>query len=155
MKDFSVKFQGYLKHERQLGGGLQRPQLRWIQAHLAKGGAAWLSVGWYTYDPATKTYERVGGHWVTAVGFGVDENGEPDPAMLIVHDPSPAAGKGPTREYVRLSVLTQGMVKGAQEHVDLQARGLYRLGGGMHVHAEADCALLDGVVGLAVRDWGE
>jgi hypothetical protein len=155
VKDFTVRFQGYLKHERALGGGMQRPRLRWIQAHLASGGAAWLSVGWYTYDAETKTYDRTGGHWVTAVGFGVDANGDPDPAMLIVHDPAIAAGKGRSREYVRVTMLEEGTVKGALEHQELRARGLYRLGGGMHIDRKADCALLDGVVGLAVRDWGD
>lgn len=52
--------------------------LRWLHAGLTERGALWLNLGWYR-ESLPGVYERLGGHWVTAVGY-VD--GE-----LVVHDP--------------------------------------------------------------------
>lgn len=154
VEDFAVRFQGYLPHERRYGPPLQRPQLPWIRHHLATGGAAWLCVGWYTYDGETKEYTRNGSHWVTVAGYGMDEDGKEDPDILIVHDPAPSTGRRPQREYVRLVRLTEGTIVGAREDQKLRAAGIYRLAGGMHLHPDAEVALLDGVAGLLLRDRG-
>lgn len=151
VEDFTVRFQGYLPHERRYGPPLRRPELRWIQSHLAKGGAAWLCVGWYTYDGEKKEYTRTGSHWVTVAGYGADAHGEEDPEMLIIHDPSSTTGRRWQQEYVKLIRLTEGTLIGVREHQKLRAPGIYRLADGMHIHPEADVALLDGVVGLNFR----
>lgn len=151
VKDFKVRFQGCRIYERQFGPGPRRPGLGWIKAHLASGGAAWLLLGWYEYDPLTKEYKRIGAHWVTAVGFGVDEDGVADGEVLTVHDPAGPAGSKPQREYVRMRRLEEGTVVGAMKNQVFPARGSYRMEGGMHVHSDADCALLDGVVGLWIK----
>jgi len=66
---------------RQVGQGervADSATLSWLYAGLTGRSALWVNLGWYRrYLPGV--YERVGGHWVTAVGY-VD--GE-----LLVHDP--------------------------------------------------------------------
>lgn len=146
--EFSLRFQGFRRHEREFGPGLRRPQLKWIQSYLAAGGAVWLMVGWYTFDSETMEFERIGGHWVTAVGFGEDAFGRPDPDILIIHDPAPVAGPRPAREFVKMTPLTEGTLVLEVEHRVFPAKGIYQLEGGMHVKSSADHALLDGVVGL-------
>lgn len=47
---------------------------------------AWLNIGWYKFNPKTKTYTKTGGHWVTVVGYGYDQKGY-NANSLIIHDP--------------------------------------------------------------------
>ncbi|NNC89991.1 MAG: hypothetical protein HKN82_16155 [Akkermansiaceae bacterium] len=150
VRDYYLKFQGYREHERALSAGTHPPRLRWIQAALARNGSVWLSVGWYKIDPAKDEYRRITGHWVTAVGYGAGRDGEAQPDVLAIHDPGPAAGTGPSRQFIRLTPLASGTLLGASRGNACKANGIYRLGGDMYVKRGADCALLDGAAVLII-----
>lgn len=118
----------------------ERPTVAFMQTFLNKKGAAWLNVGWYEFNPFKNEYKRVGGHWVTLVGH---ENGQ-----LVIHDPAPRAGKAFSNEFVTYSIIKAGKLVGSNKGLPQLAKGLYKLGKGMHIPKKADMAIIDGVIGL-------
>ena len=145
--DFSLAYQGWRSAPKEHFEGIREPRLEWIRSHIGPAKSAWINLGWYRHDKAADAYERIGGHWVTAVGYGVNEDGTPNPGVIVIHDPSPRTGKEPN-DYVLLTKLQSGTLIGDSSRLPRPAKGLYRMGGGMHIKSTADVAILDGVVGL-------
>ena len=150
LREYSLRFQGYREHERRYSAGSHAPRIAWIQSALARGGCVWLLVGWYDHDAGENEYHRVGGHWVTAIGYGVGRDGTRDARIIVIHDPSAAAGRYPAREFVRLARLADGTLVGARSGHTCPARGIFRMEGEMHVKRGVDLALLDGAVALVL-----
>ncbi|MHC4743082.1 MAG: hypothetical protein ACYS8Z_14290 [Planctomycetota bacterium] len=145
-----LKFQGWRTHPERFSAGEGVPQLDWLKKGLKGDSAVLLNAGWYKFDPRKDEYTRIGGHWVTLVGYGVDEKGHEDPNILIVHDPSPRCGKSP-HEYVRMELITAGRLTGNRAGLPRSAKGYYKMTGGMHVKSTADCAILDGAVVMKMK----
>lgn len=120
----------------------------WIKRGLSGRGAVWLHVGWYDHDASDDEYRRLYGHWVTLVGHGVREDGTPDASVLILHDPSPRAGVEPSNEFVLVEPIASGRLRGRNRGLPRAAKGYLKMTGGMHVRADADVGILDGVVVL-------
>jgi hypothetical protein len=104
--------------------------------------AVWLNVGWYTWDEESGDYLRIGGHWVTVVGYDGDD--------LLIHDPSPAAGSGFRTQRISLEELSEGQLTGPQTNLPRSAEGYYEVGGEMAVSAGKTC-ILDGAVFLRLE----
>ncbi|MBN2138546.1 MAG: hypothetical protein JW720_12130 [Sedimentisphaerales bacterium] len=146
-----LKFQGWRKHPGRFSSGVAVPELDWIKRGIVGDSGVWLNVGWYKYDSSSGEYARVGGHWVTLVGYGVDEKGRGNSDILIVHDPAPRCGKEP-HEYVRMELIGDGRLTGKYSGLPRPAKGYYKMAGGMHVKKTADFAILDGVVVLRMPE---
>ncbi len=134
----SLEYQGWKKHPLQYSTGTRVPDIRWITDGISKDSAVWLNVGWYKYDRHNNIYRRVGGHWVTLVGY--------DSSILIIHDPAPRAGQLFANEYVHTSTIGSGALAGEISGLPRPASGYLRLGKGMHVKKVADVAIVDGAV---------
>ena len=146
-----LKFQGWREHSGRFTLGKAIPELEWIKSGINGNSAVWLNVGWYKYNSSSDEYARTGGHWVTLVGYGVDEKGKRDPAVLIIHDPAPRCGKD-QHEYVRMKLIGSGRLTGKNSGLPRQARGFYEMAGGMHVKNTADLGILDGAVVLKMGE---
>lgn len=144
-------YQGWRKHPRQFSSGAAVPELRWIKGGLKGDSAVWFNIGWYKYTSSSDEYVRIGGHWVTLAGYGVDQKGNEDPAIVIIHDPAPRAGKRPSHEYVRVKLIKSGLLTGQSYGLPCKAQGRYILADGMHVKRTADFAILDGAVVLKMH----
>lgn len=119
------------------------PDLETIKAAVAdESSAVWLNVGWYTYDEDSGDYERIGGHWVTVVGYEHDD--------LLIHDPAPSAGSGFRTQKITLEELTDGRLTGNQRGLPRSAEGYYEVGGEMAVGSGKTC-ILDGAVVLTLE----
>lgn len=118
--------------------------LPWLKARLAAGASIWLQIGWYHDED--QDFRKTGGHWVTLVGYGVDEAGELDEACLVLHDPSPRAGLEFANEFARAERLESGRILGWG--LPQPAQGFYRLSDGMHLPEDADTAIIEGTVVL-------
>jgi hypothetical protein len=149
--DFEMSYQGWRLHPRHFSAGQRKPQLAWIKEGLQREGVVWLNLGWYRHDPATDRWTRLGGHWVTVVGYGVDQRGDPAPDVLWLHDPAPRAGLSPATERVRFEALPGGWLVGRKAGLPLPAAGYYVTGQGMHVRHGATAAILDGAVRLRLH----
>jgi hypothetical protein len=142
-----LEYQGWRTRPASVETGQDWPQLDWIQTGIQGLGAVWLNIGWYTYDPLTDAYYRVGGHWVTLVGHGHDGENE-NPAYLIVHDPAPRDGLEFNNCHVRVELIQSGWLTGTKTGLPREAAGYYKLGGELKLNTRADCGILDGVVVL-------
>jgi len=145
----SLKYQGWRGHPKRFSTGVRTPQLEWIRAGIQGGGAAWINAGWYRRTRYHDAYRRRGGHWLTVVGVGTNEQGQDDPAVLIVHDPAPYAGTGFANEFIRIKLIESGWLLDGK--LSLPAGGYYQLTGGMHVKREGELAIMDAAVVLRVE----
>src|SRR5262249_54453269 len=124
------------------------PDVNWIKAGLCEPtGVAWLNVGWYRYHRERNEYVRFGGHWLTLVGYGVDERGRPDPRCLIVHDPSPRSGKGTVHDVIRFEpIITGRLVTDAKSGAGRSAAGYNKVHSTVRLPKGTDFGILDGAI---------
>ena len=147
-------YQGWRKVKKKYRAGWPWPDLDWVKGSLRGNSLVLLNVGWYRHEVGKDVYKRSGGHWVTLVGYGVDERGKADAGILLIHDPSPRAGMEPAVEYVRIEAIESGRLAGnsSMPKGSNSAVGFYRLGGGMHINSErGDVCILDGVVAVSLE----
>jgi hypothetical protein len=121
------------------------PDKTWLAANSEGLGVVWLLVGWYRYDPTKAVYLRSGGHWLTMIGCGMDSSGTPDPDTLIVHNPSPGAGRVGLSQALRLEALSSGTLIGRYSGLPRPAAGYYRVRG---LGSDVRLAILDDAVAL-------
>jgi len=140
----SLRYQGWRAHDPRFATGVRVPELSFIRRGLEEHGFALINVGWYRKAPDRRLYLRNGGHWLTVVGAGLDEQGRPAPELLALKDPAPYAGAGPKTEYVRLEPLDGGWM--FELETSLPAKGYFRVSGGMHIKRDGEMAILDGAI---------
>jgi len=134
----SLEYQGWRPISGQFSSGKKIPDTDDLENGITANSAVWLNVGWYRYNWHADVYYRVGGHWVTLVGYDGD--------TLVLHDPSPRAGTAFANEFVQTDKLASGMLVGQSTGLPVPARGYIRLGTGMHIKRNADTAIVDGAV---------
>jgi C-terminal processing protease CtpA/Prc len=147
-----LEYQGWRKHPEEIHWSSSLPQLDWIKQGILGNGTVLMNVGWYKYNANEDKYTRIAGHWVTLVGYGKDEKGKADPNILIIHDPSPRAGKKFSNEFVLVSKIHNGKLIGNWVGLPRNADGYYKLTEGMHIKQGADYAILDGAVVLKLKE---
>ncbi len=141
-----LEYQGWGKHPKEFKTRKKVPDMNWVKQGILGNSVAWLNIGWYKYKSETDEYHRNGGHWVTLVGFGIDEKEKKKKNMLIIHDPAPQAGKFFANEFVAYEKIESGKLTGVKPGLPRSAIGYYKLTSGMHIKKGADFAILDGVV---------
>lgn len=123
----------------------------WINASLKKHNTAmFVVVGWYKSGTGGNL-DRVGGHWMTIVGAGVNDFDILDHNFVMLHDPAGrndrADGKKVTHR-VKLNKMTSGTLV-CPRCEQTNANGLYRINEGYwKVKGTADFAVVEGVVRL-------
>jgi len=131
-----IEYRGWRKHPKRYSKGQQVPSIEWIKSGIDEGSAILLNVGWYKNQG--EEYLRIGGHWVTLVGYRSD--------TLIIHDPAPRAGQLFSNEYVSFSALDSGTLSGTKKGLPRPAKGYIQLKEGMHIKKGANMAIIDGVI---------
>ncbi len=145
-----LSYQGWRKVPSRFHTGVKVPQLQWVESGMRGDSVVLLNVGWYRYSRKNNEYRRIGGHWVTLAGYGMDREGHEDPNVLIIHDPGSASGMQFSNDYVLMKKIKGGTIKSASG-VRQDAAGFFKMGGGMKVHCEADIAILDGAIRLEMK----
>jgi len=141
-----LEYQGWRGHPYRFSTGVKIPTLQFIQKALDDGGVAVIHAGWYKTSRFGDFHRRNGGHWLTVVGAGIDEQGNPAPDTLVLNDPAPYSGNEPARHFVRIERFESGWL--LAEDGAFPAKGYAKLTGGMRIKREGDIAVLDGVVAL-------
>jgi len=102
------------------------PDIYSIQNKFSSGSAVFLSIGYYKEGNRPGELKRIGGHFVTVVGFGVDKNGNVDRDMVVLHDPGDQASPDVKKRYLRLEKLqgnrfinSRGDESDAREHLKI------------------------------------
>ncbi len=138
-----LEYQGWRGHPPRYTTHQRQPDLGWLAAGLAEGGAAFIHVGWYATSKYDFALRRHGGHWLALVSVG------PEPNLLVLRDPAPYAGSEPAFEFARAERLDDGWL--IDQSVALPAAGYYRLGGGMRIKRDGELAVLDGAIVLVLE----
>jgi hypothetical protein len=156
--DYELAYQGWYQPADE---GQRLPDLDGMRRGLVGDSVVWLLVGFYEQDAdaAGEVYKLISHHYVTLVGYGVDEQGNEDPDVLIVHDPAPRSGTGVSHDYVRVELLDSGRLTidphspyaEAYAQLPIDATGYYRLDRGLSYNEQADVAILDGVIILRME----
>ncbi len=81
------------------------PDIYSIQDKFSNGSAVFLSIGYYKEGDRPGELKRIGGHFVTVVGFGVDKNGNVDRDMVVLHDPGDRRSPDVKKRYLRLEQM--------------------------------------------------
>ncbi len=84
------------------------PDILDIHEKFSGGAAVFLSIGFYEEGSRPGELRRIGGHFVTVVGVGVDKNGNIDRDTVILHDPGDKASAGVEKRYLRLEKMRRG-----------------------------------------------
>ena len=133
-----LEYQGWRKHPEKYSRGVKIPEIGWLAKGISRKSAVWLNVGWYRFSKKENEYKRIGGHWVTLVG--IKNN------ILIIHDPALMAGRLFSNEFVQITKVLDGTLRGDKAGLPTPAKGYFILGKGMHVKPKADVAILDGAI---------
>lgn len=128
----------------------------WIRLSLKKpNNTMFMLVGWYK-TTSTGRFERVGGHWVTLVGAGINDFDIMDKDFVMFHDPARRNDRnsrgGPAKKVThqaKLSKMTSGTID-CEQCTTTSANKLYKLNetGTWKIKGTADFALVEGVVRL-------
>jgi len=119
------------------------PDLRGLKEKMEGIAVAWLEVGYFKYDALSDEYTRIGGHWVTLVGFEKTGN------TMIVHDNT---GKQPSHDIVKLVPLRSGTLYDERYRGrPVVAAGCYILKGDFETRLGADFSVLEGIVVLEMK----
>ena len=147
--------QGWKEASRRYPRQAEIPSLDWIEEGLSHpDGAVWLNVGWYKREAGSDIYARFGGHWITVVGYGQDQDGREDGLCLLIHDPAPRTGMTPRTQYVKLIPLSQGTLERKLSGNKIrrhEARGFFEMRGEMVLKRGTDAAILDAAVVLVLE----
>lgn len=150
-----LEYQGWRNRSDKFSTGVETPDLNWVKTGLYGHSAVWLNIGWYRYKKESNRYQRMGGHWVTLVGFGIGENGQPDPNVLVIHDPGVKDQLSQYRnDYIRAVRIGSGtLVEGGERTTG--AAGFYTLfGGNLPKEGGNAFGIMDGAVVLEMQDPG-
>lgn len=145
-----MEYQGWRSISKKFSVQSDIPQLEWMQEIISNpAGGLCINVGFYTYSKESHTFTRIGGHWVTAVGYGVDAKGNPDPYTIIIHDPSRRDGKSTHHDYCRLWPINDGSILSGAKGLPISANGYYTIPS-LNIPKTSDIAVLDCAVGFVV-----
>ncbi|HHI81600.1 MAG TPA: hypothetical protein ENJ99_00445 [Rhizobiales bacterium] len=122
------------------------PDIYAIQDSFSSGSAVFLSIGFYKQGSRVNEWQRIGGHFVTVVGYGVDENGNVDRDMVILHDPDDGRTGKVQKRFLRLEEMRNGTFIDRRGN-EADASGHMKVTGGMRLK-EGYMAVVDAVVAL-------
>ncbi len=123
-----LKYQGAWHVPEKFSTQQKIPQLEWIKKGLLGHSVVWLSIGYYSYNIFSDTYERKAGHLVTLVGYGKDPSGNIAPNYLIFHNPAYGMeGDFFSNDYVKMEEIKSGHFRAANNQRWYNAKGFHKL----------------------------
>ena len=117
----------------------------WLQEGLLGDSAVVINVGWYKFDRINRLYTRIGGHYMTVVGYEKTPGG----VIYLVQDPAPRSGRGKVTHKARLAPIRSGAFAPWKRYAARSAVGQYVIRD-VVVKSTADAAILDGAVRLGI-----
>jgi hypothetical protein len=141
--DARVAWQGWRRAGEFALGEHVEPE--WLREGMRGDSNVVANLGWYTYDAAEDRYTRLGGHYVTLVGYRQSAAG----LTVCVHDPAPRSGPGKVTHKARLVPIRSGQLAAWKSYHARSAAGHFRLEGIVKKRT-ADVAILDGAIRLTI-----
>ena len=153
-----LEYEGWRQVGRNNNGAIKagRPALDWIKEGIrSPNGAVWLNIGWYRQLDQGH-WKRIGGHWVTLVGYGgTDANAVVKPLLLLIHNPATRDNMNPadnlSNDVIHLEQIGEGTLDTGTKSTE-DAAGMYRVSGlGLPLPSGVDAAFLDAAIVLVVK----
>jgi hypothetical protein len=119
--------------------------LGWLREGVTGESNAVLNLGWYRYEKGEDLYQRLGGHYMTLVGY----RREGDRFTYLIHDPAPRSGPGKVTHEARLVPIRSGRMAPWKRYQERPAAGHFRVEG-IVVKRTADLAILDGAMRMTI-----
>lgn len=142
----SLKYQGWQKVGKVYDSGIKKPKPASILKNLDNKSQVFLKIGWYKYNPQTKTYTRFAGHWVAVVAANSSKNGY----QVVIHDSAPRSGVNVHHDLVDLGLIRSGTIKSGWVK-PFSAKGMFKLTNQLKIKKSADAGILDAVVILRLQ----
>lgn len=148
-----LSYQGFRLIDPEFDSGFRYPRLSWIKRCINGKSAVLLNLGWYKFNPHSFAYVRMGGHWVTLVGYGVDDLNQKAESTLIVHNPSQLAGPSFHNDCLKLVRIDYGVLVSRKGYYGFPrpATGFYKIVTGLPPIHDCDTAILEGAVWLELN----
>lgn len=148
-----LEYQGLRAIDPEFNSGQSYPNPRFLKHGIIGKTGVWLNIGWYKYKAENETYRRIGGHWLTLVGYGADAQNKPQANVFIVHNPSSLAGLAFHNDFLHLILINNGVLfshKGVYGF-PRPAAGLYKITGDLPFSGECNAAILEGIIVLELH----
>lgn len=110
----------------------------WLKEGILGRSNTVLNVGWYKLDAEAAQYERVGGHYMSIVGYSTTVHG----TTFHLHDPARRSGKGKITHAVSLVPVRKDVAYSSTLRTKDGSPSLYMLDG-VVVKSIADIAVID------------
>ena len=110
---YSIKqlsYLGFRSNLAEFNTGVRNPRPILLRQGIIGKSAVWLNIGWYQFNSNSNTYLRMGGHWITMVGYCLDNSQNPPKNMLIINNPSPRAGTVSHNDFISLKPISGVLV---------------------------------------------
>ena len=117
----------------------------WLRQGVIGTSNVVINIGWYRYDQDEDLYARIGGHYMTLVGYRQKGSG----FVYLIHDPAPRSGPGKVTHEARLVPIRSGRMAPWKQYGERAAAGHCRIEG-ILVQRTADLAILDGAIRLTI-----
>jgi hypothetical protein len=115
--------------------------LEWIESHIKGTRVEWLNIGWYRREG--KVLRRVGGHWLTVVGYRNN--------TCYALDPSPRNGKKKVVHKLSISPAVTRDLNGNFKGLPATSEGMLEIKRGFKLKSIADICLIDSAVSLQIE----
>lgn len=119
--------------------------LDWLREGASGESNVVLNVGWYRRDEEQDLYVRVGGHYMTLVGY----RRQGDDFTYLIHDPAARSGPGKVTHEARLVPIPGGRLAPWKSYAQRSAEGHFLIEG-IVVKSTADAAILDGAIRVTI-----
>jgi len=119
--------------------------LDWLREGVAGESNVVLNLGWYRRDEEKDLYRRIGGHYMTLVGYRRDGDG----FAYLIHDPASRSGPGKVTHEARLVAIPGGRLAPWKSYGPRDAEGHF-LVEGIVIKSTADAAILDGAIRVTI-----
>ncbi len=139
----AIQYQGWRRGGEFAVGDLVEPE--WLHEGVLGDSGVVLNVGWYRHDEAKQVFTRIGGHYMTLVGYKTDGT----QTMYLIQDPSPRSGPGKVTHEARLVPISSGEMAPWKRYGKRSAAGRF-LVEGIVPRPAAHAAILDGAIRFAV-----
>jgi hypothetical protein len=112
----------------------------WIEENISGNYVQWLNIGWYRREK--DHLYRVGGHWLTVVGYRAGK--------CYALDPSPRNGARKQVHRFKLYKAKQIELRGEAQGLPETSEGMLEIRNGMTLKSTADVCLIDSSVSLNI-----
>lgn len=123
------------------------PDIDWMIRRFDRNEAVWATVGFYQQSGRDE-YSRIGGHFITMVGYGVDARGRNNRKVVVFHDSDDGDDAARAR-HLKLSPMQDGWIVHRDGRRGKEAKGILRIDEGYTLKPGV-VALIDSAIAFSL-----